>query len=428
MRGTLRLLAPMVFGALMAIVVAAAGTASAQPVAQPATGRALAGPWVELGADGKLSVRVVVGSGVASCPPVVADGISVAGRQRGAADGPFAITVCAADVPATTAKLSVADVTLPTLPAEVNRIVVFGDTGCRIDGKALQDCNDTKTWPFPVIAKKAAGKKPDLVIHVGDYYYRETACPADSKGCENSPHGDNWAAWRADFFEPAAPLLAAAPWVMVRGNHELCRRGGQGWARLLDPRAEMAECADRSPPYQLAIGGSHFLVFDSADADDFKTDQAKVAAYAAQLAVLLKDAPPHSWLLTHRPIWALAQGNLPGVPLNLTEQAAIRSHVPAGLDLVVSGHLHDFTSYQFDANRPSQLIVGVGGDTMLDLANHPLVGAEIDGMKTLKGFALMRFGFFVMERNASGWDGTLYSDDDEVLARCRIAGRELDCK
>src|SRR6185437_3873700 len=98
MRGATRLLAPIVFGALVAVVVAAAGPASAQPVAQPATGRSLAGPWVELGADGKLSVRVVVGSGVASCPPVVADGISVAGRQRGAADGPFAITVCAADV------------------------------------------------------------------------------------------------------------------------------------------------------------------------------------------------------------------------------------------------------------------------------------------------------------------------------------------
>ena len=54
-------------------------------------------------------------------------------------------------------------------------------------------------------------------------------------GCAGSPYGDNWAVWQKDFFDPAAPLLAAAPWVLVRGNHELCSRGGHGWFRLLDP-------------------------------------------------------------------------------------------------------------------------------------------------------------------------------------------------
>jgi len=90
--------------------------------------------------------------------------------------------------------------------------------------------------------------------------------------------------------------------------------------------------------------------------------------------------------------------------------------------------LHDFTSYSFGPQRPSQLIVGVGGDTMLDLANVPLVGAEIDGSKTTKGFALKEFGFFVMERSGQNWNGTLYAPDDKtVLAHCTIAGRDLDC-
>ncbi len=64
--------------------------------------------------------------------------------------------------------------------------------------------------------------------------YREDECPAGNTGCAGSPSGYGWAPWNADFFAPAAPLFAAAPWVMVRGNHEDCSRAGEGWFRFLD--------------------------------------------------------------------------------------------------------------------------------------------------------------------------------------------------
>ena len=58
------------------------------------------------------------------------------------------------------------------------RIVVFGDTGCRIAKRdRVQACNDPKSWPFPEVARRAAAAHPDLVIHVGDYLYREEPCP-----------------------------------------------------------------------------------------------------------------------------------------------------------------------------------------------------------------------------------------------------------
>jgi hypothetical protein len=381
--------------------------------------------WVELGADGALSVRAVVASGSA-CPEVTADGATLAATPRRPPDVAFPVQACEAKAPAATAHLAVGGVAMPTLPAAVNRIVVLGDTGCRLEGHAVQECNNPAVWPFPLVAQRAAARHPDLVIHVGDYYYRESACPAGRAGCAGSPHGDNWPTWKADLFDPAAALFAAAPWVVVRGNHELCKRGGEGWGRLLDPHPAAA-CANRGDPYRLAVGGLNLLLFDGADADDFMAKPEKVAAYVPQLASLLADAPAHSWLLTHRPVWAMAQGELNGLVSNLTEQQAIRDHVPASLDLVLSGHLHDFISYEFGPDRPAQLIVGTGGDKLLHLSKAPIAGAEIDGMNVRRGVATENFGYFVMVRSAEGWDGTLYAPDDAILVRCHIAAREIDC-
>jgi hypothetical protein len=215
---------------------------------------------------------------------------------------------------------------------------------------------------------------------------------------------------------------------MVRGNHEVCRRGGHGWLRLLDPFPARADCADRTEPYRLSLGGLDLMIFDSADADDNKAPPDKVAVYAAQLQPLLAKVGPHAWLVTHRPVWAFESGPFAGLTLNASEQAALRGHIPANLDLVLSGHVHDFIAYEFGAERPAQLIVGTGGDSLYDVADTPVGGPEVDGMPVRKTFGASRFGYFIMERNGEGWDGTFYAADDSVIARCRLEGRALDCK
>jgi hypothetical protein len=307
---------------------------------------------------------------------------------------------------------------------------VLGDTGCRLKGSSTQDCNDPVKWPFAIVARLAAARHPDLVIHVGDYHYRETACPDTQPGCAGSPHGDNWAVWQKDFFDPAAPLLAAAPWVLVRGNHELCSRGGHGWFRLLDPHPEADRCSETTAPYALRIGSLELLLFDGADADDATADPTKVTFYHEQLQTLLANARSHAWLLTHRPIWALAQGAgvPPGAMLNATEQVAIRDLVPAGLDMVLSGHVHDFTSYNFGPSRPAQLVVGEGGDAN-DAVSQPVnPGIDIDGVKIRRALAIPDYGYVVLHRVSQGWTGTVYGLNDQVLARCRLQGREVTCR
>jgi hypothetical protein len=67
---------------------------------------------------------------------------------------------------------------------------------------------------------------------------------------------------------PAGPLLAVAPWVLVRGSHELCSRGGHGWFHRLGPHPTAAQGVDTTPPYALDLPPLHLLIFDGADADD----------------------------------------------------------------------------------------------------------------------------------------------------------------
>src|SRR5205807_5229722 len=98
-------------------------------------------PWVELAADGRLSVRAVIGPGVA-CPAMTADGAIAASSVRAAPDNAFPVQVCEARAPAATARLDVGGIALPVMAPTVQRIAVIGDTGCQLAGRAAQDCRD----------------------------------------------------------------------------------------------------------------------------------------------------------------------------------------------------------------------------------------------------------------------------------------------
>lgn len=385
------------------------------------------GAWLQYTAAGTAELRAVVPPGLA-CPAMTADGEALAVATRGAPDAAYPLQVCTAAVPPGARALAVGGLPAPRPVTKLRRIVVVGDTGCRLKGKAIQDCNVPAAWPFDTVARLAAARRPDLVIHVGDYHYRETPCPADQPGCVATPAGDVWAVWKADFFDPAAPLLAAAPWLLVRGNHELCNRGGLGWFRLLDARADTT-CRARTEPFALAIDRQQFLMLDSADADDQTAAAEPVAHYRQQFTTLFADVDPHAWLLTHRPVWGLAQfPNVPpGTNANATLQAAIVEQVPRRLDMVLSGHVHDFTSYDFGPSRPAQLVVGEGGSANDAIAQPLEPGVEIGGVPIRKVLGFADYGYLELVRVGDGWNGIVHGLDDAVLATCRFRGRAAQC-
>src|ERR1700687_252397 len=167
-------------------------------------------------------------------------------------------------------------------------------------------------------------------------------------------------------------------------EHPGCARGP-----FCESAPETAERHERPLGSNLAVSGRGWERLKSARPCRWPWRQRRTARHPTrQMASLLDGAPAHGRLLTHRPVWALAGGELTGKTVNLTEQAAIRGHVSAGLDMVLSGHLHDFANYSFGPERPAQLIVGTGGDALLDLASTPIVGTAIDGIPIEKGLAL----------------------------------------
>jgi hypothetical protein len=447
----------------------------------PAREGSLRSAWVQYGPGGSVEARAVVDG--KTCPVIYVDLHERLMQVRATSDEKFA-TVCSAALPKDTTQAAIVfrvyrlppphagagvaaweawvheEYGLPTprpgaseadwlawsdaisqkanyhivplaLPAsDPHRIVVFGDTGCRIKGKELQDCS--KDWPFPRIAAKAAKLKPDLVIHVGDYLYREGACPAGFAGCAGTPYGDNWPAWDADFFTPAKPLLAAAPWVFVRGNHEDCERAGPGWLRLLGPADAGAACATHLAPYSVPLGVANLVVMDDADAPDTSVAANMVPVYRGEIASLA-NAPPPSWLLLHRPIWGAVTGPL-GLPVggSQTMIAAVgKSGIPSPVELMLAGHIHTFEVMNFGGKDhvPPQIIAGFGGDK-LDLTPSILKGTVFQGKSGVvvkDGLSLPGFGFLLMTKDADGWTINVHDASGKIERICLFRSGRVDC-
>lgn len=278
---------------------------------------------------------------------------------------------------------------LPTVPLKPERAIVIGDSGCR-DDKKTQLCDD-QAWPFAKtipsdIAKMIAkDKKATLLVHVGDYRYR------DKK--QNETDGSPWKNWRKDFFDVVYDkggkdnLLAMAPWVVARGNHELCTaygNNGPGWFYLLDPSSTLLgsgpvnQCGAGgdviTAPYLLNFANNFsILMTDSANLQESKVnaDQAKqLSGFLTTAAATFsqkENVNRLAWWVTHKPPYA-ALGATPSLS-NDTEQAAIGQQPqgvpPVNIKQLMSGHKHLFQTLDVNPAKnprmPLQAVVGNSG-------------------------------------------------------------------
>ena len=384
--------------------------------------------WVQLAPGGLAEARAVVMA--KTCPAATIDGRAAAMRVRASPDAPFPDLLCALTLSQAVHAATIDGHELP-LPRHVpQRIVVFGDTGCRIKAFVVQACNDPSKWPFPHIASVAAKLKPDLVIDVGDYLYRESKCPFGIAKCAGSPSGDDWPAWAADYFTPAAPLLDAVPFVFVRGNHEECAREGMGWLRLLGPLAfdPKAPCNDHVAPWPVAFDGFTVAVLDDAPAPEPLAPDDLVSRYHADFESISHMGPAPVWLAMHRPIWgivSMAFGMVVGG--NRTLMAAQEPHgIPPNVTLLLAGHIHAFEALNYKSGAPPQIIAGEGGD-LLDSAPRDLSGRHVGALTISSGLSLPGYGFLLFTRAPDHWDIHVMTEDGAQEALCRFADKRLEC-
>jgi predicted phosphodiesterase len=351
---------------------------------------------------------------------------------RSAPSRDYPIRVCSLPLPEGVKAASIEGHALPLPHKNPDRILLTGDTGCRITKLVNQSCNDAAEWPFPSAASVEAAKKPDLVVHVGDFHYRESACRPLNKGCAGSPHGDQWAVWEADFFKPAKPLLDSVPFVLVRGNHEECERGGIGWSRTLDPYpfVSKTDCLGLGAPFVADIGSPKIVVIDTSTAGENRVREKEAEVFRAQfqsVATLVPQGPV--WLAFHRPIWA-SGGSALGFTLgdNKTLAAAAHDSLPANVDTLLSGHIHTFQVLGYQQDLPVQIISGHGGDELHTLAPSDPVGLTINGVKVVTGRgAPGMFGFVLLQRDGAGWQILNHDMEGKVHDTCRMEGRHLSC-
>jgi hypothetical protein len=407
---------------------------TATPIASPDTRDSddvLPPAWLEFGPDGRLIARVIV---AADCPAIALDGIETAMAPRTRPSEAFPVVACEATVPFGVETASIVGQSLPIPDAPYARIAVIGDTGCRLDswegGSSYQACNDPTAWPFAQVAASVAAWQPDLIVHVGDYLYREDPCPASEPGCAGSPHGDNWPTWNADFFTPASALLGVAPWVFMRGNHETCARNAEGWFAHLDTRPYQPTCQQFTEPYVTTLNGLSLAVIDSAEAGDETPTPEETSEFKRQFERLAQLAPAGSWLVTHRPVHGILEGTRGEFEVETaTFKDATGGTLPGAYALILSGHIHIAEAIAFEASsdRPPQLISGNSGTALDDIPTASPTAGQLGDPTVEDAETLSLFGFLTLEPDGGSWIATQRDATGLPIVGCLLDLPEILC-
>lgn len=332
--------------------------------------------------------------------------------------------------------LTLQSVKISTSPTRtLKKVVILGDSGCRVkDGKLIggqvQDCSDPKVWPYEQVVRAAQQEKPDLIIHVGDYHYREKCFPGHPCEKVTSAIGYGWLAWEYDFFRPSQGLNSEIPWLFVRGNHEDCERAHLGWRFLLSTQQPITanteapkECLEFEPTEYISWGDLLIVNFDSSAISEFPeiSDQ-RVLIWKKRLEEvnvrIEKLKPKYVWFATHKPVYGFAPFAGSFAPININLKKWIgESTLKSKLTLLLAGHVHVGSMIQSDG--PLQVISGNAGSA-LDHLNSKLDAKSLGYSWMYAETKDLAFGYTLISRENAQSDWLIESKDKlgKTLAKC----------
>ena len=391
--------------------------------------------YVLLGEQGQAKIRVLTNETL--CPRLTWAGQPHYMVERSGPEQKFSGRVCELSWPSGVSEVFLGGQKLPAPESFVQKIVVVGDTGCRQKGSfAQQDCK--LDWKWPQVAQAAALEKPDLVIHVGDYLYRESPCTGQN--CQQSTYGDQQETWMEDFFNPAQPLLQQAPWVFVRGNHESCGRAGIGWFRYLEShqpneqphcQKDMAPQSDMMPPYRVPLSHQEqLLVMDTAEASNrnLAAQQDLIQAYSERFKQVQSMILPQSenWLVLHhpplgygyRPVLGYLEAN--STLIHALEPLQFPGLFPPYIGLTIAGHVHAFELNRFAGQVPVGFVAGFGGTKLEPPFPSEGIGQTqpIEKVDLLQTETDTQFGYGVIEWQGRHWRLMEKTATGKIVRQC----------
>jgi hypothetical protein len=384
--------------------------------------------WTQLNDGRSQSFRAIISDD--TCPAIEIDGALHQMSVRAGVMPEFPNLVCefATDKPVASAQVNT--LRFPVRPERADRMVVVGDTGCRLkDGSPVQACNDPEEWPFATISGSIAEKEADLAIHVGDYYYRETEC-LDPDICGET-YGDTWRTWEADFFAPGQTMLSAHPFVFVRGNHENCNRAWLGFDRYLaaEPMRDPLMCDNYQAPFVVEFDDLQLPVIDSStrDRDTYTWD--RLRAMQEQFTDVLPRLDRETLVLTHTPLWGYGSKKRESDELETLESIqrdAFGDMLPRLVSGVVAGDLH-FAQLVSTPGNPVQITFGNGGVWLYTTPEGRVDDLQVGHGVTGDIFGFNQFGFGMIERVATGLDVTFFDQTGEAAVKCTAPASVETC-
>ena len=341
--------------------------------------------------------------------------------------------VCYARLPQNINSIELEGHKLPVPKWDIGKVAVIGDSGCRQGpdhGGLYQSCLNPSLWPFTRVSQSVYESKPDLVVHMGDYIYREGPCTTftnkdgeedEIAGCKDAPYyskkvepqvPENFGVWQADWFEPSKYFNRVAPLILIRGNHEACKRAGIGYFRYLHHGPETA-CVDSltdpigTATQQWIVDFKDFQVGITDTSTPPKDNTAQ--EYANQLNLL-----GHYFEANKKPAlfgthyasygWGTEEGSdnigTQGIHESTFDASKLTDwgRMPSSFDMLLGSHIHlsSITSFEDGPDglrNPPQVVIGNSGAQLVALSEPP---SDIFGVLVRQTEVMYQYGYLIL--------------------------------